>query len=362
MLKLFISDRFRHRARQDVILALLCGAYSLGVYLFASHLGLGDRFALLSSSGPIAFTLGTGTICIALAFWARAERIDQPEKRFPHIKSFFRTNLIRNGGALTYALPLVLISVLVAAFTTFKGIFPQLFPFSFDQSFHLLDQKLHFGVDPWRITHAIFGSELATYGLNWIYNMWFGFMWLGICAALLATHRNKLRQQYLLSFCLCWILIGSVGAAFMSSAGPVYFGNITGDATVYAPLLERLQDINSGLESRFGVSMLTLEIQDMLWSIYSSDGAMLGGGISAMPSMHVSIATLMALGAWRINRKLGISLTLYAIAIQIGSVHLAWHYAIDGYLSAIATIFIWYGVGWALGLKRPYQRVEAPAL
>ncbi|MGD8327184.1 MAG: phosphatase PAP2 family protein [Sphingomonadales bacterium] len=351
MFKIFISDNFTKQARRDLLLALLCCVYSLAVYLFASHLGLSHRYTLLSSSGPIAFTLGAGTICIALAFWARSERVEQPENRLTHFKAFFKTHLTQNGGAFAYVLPLVMISVLVAAFTTFKALFPQLFPFSFDHSFYVLDQKLHFGMDPWRITHAIFGSDIATYGLNWLYNMWFGFMWLSICAVLLATHNNALRQQYLLSFCLCWILIGSLGAALMSSAGPVYYGNVTGDTAVYAPLLERLQDINASLEDRFGVSMLTLEIQDMLWRVYSSNGALLGGGISAMPSMHVSIATLMALGAWRVNKKLGLALSLYAALIQIGSVHLGWHYAIDGYVSILATIAIWKFVGLAVSKK-----------
>ncbi|MDN3683797.1 hypothetical protein QW180_05815 [Vibrio sinaloensis] len=32
---------------------------------------------------------------------------------------------------------------------------------------------------------------------------------------------------------------------------------------------------------------------------------------------------------------------LYVVAIQIGSVHLAWHYAIDGYLSIVLTLILW---------------------
>lgn len=33
---------------------------------------------------------------------------------------------------------------------------------------------------------------------------------------------------------------------------------------------------------------------------------------------------------------------------MIGSVHLGWHYAIDGYVSILAVIVIWKAVGWTL--------------
>jgi hypothetical protein len=74
-----------------------------------------------------------------------------------------------------------------------------------------------------------------------------------------------------------------------------------------------------------------------------------GSGISAMPSIHVSAAVLFALLGWRVDRRLGIGFTIFAIVIMIGSVHLAWHYAIDGYLSAALTLVIWWVCGWWVG-------------
>jgi hypothetical protein len=54
------------------------------------------------------------------------------------------------------------------------------------------------------------------------------------------------------------------------------------------------------------------------------------------------MAVLFALAAWKINNKLGVFFTAYALLIQIGSVLLGWHYAIDGYSAALLTLSIWY--------------------
>jgi hypothetical protein len=38
-------------------------------------------------------------------------------------------------------------------------------------------------------------------------------------------------------------------------------------------------------------------------------------------------------------------LSLYAGVVLVGSVHLGWHYAVDGYLSIVGALAIWVGVG-----------------
>jgi len=70
-----------------------------------------------------------------------------------------------------------------------------------------------------------------------------------------------------------------------------------------------------------------------------------------MPSLHVAIAVLQALLGWRLSRKLGLILTGYAVIVLLGSVHLAWHYAVDGYLSILLALIVWKASGWAMGLR-----------
>ena len=172
---------------------------------------------------------------------------------------------------------------------------------------------------------------------------------------------RQVRMQFFLSFLLTWALVGSLGSTLFSSAGPVYYARVTGLADPYAPLmayLSSLQDIPG-----FGL----MKTQEWLWSTYNDRLSIEFSGISAMPSMHVAIATTMALAGWRAHRYIGMLLTFFTLLIMIGSVHLAWHYAIDGYAGAIGAVAIWAAVGaalrrwpWLIGAPSPERELLSP--
>ena len=83
------------------------------------------------------------------------------------------------------------------------------------------------------------------------------------------------------------------------------------------------------------------------------------GGISAMPSMHITLAFLLVFAAWHMNRLLGVGVTIYALIIWFGSVHLAWHYFVDGLVGLIALCVIWAICGRAMGLYDNPQVIRA---
>jgi membrane-associated phospholipid phosphatase len=105
-------------------------------------------------------------------------------------------------------------------------------------------------------------------------------------------------------------------------------------------------------------SVWALKTQDLLWQKYATREVIFAGGISAMPSMHVAMATLFALVCWRTRRWLGIVMATYAVIIQIGSVHLAWHYAIDGYAGSLGMLLIW----WAVGRALEFRKADRPVM
>jgi PAP2 superfamily len=244
-------------------------------------------------------------------------------------------------------LPVLLaIPLFGATFTTLKIMIPAVAPFSWDAAFAEWDRMLHAGYHPWELLQPILGHPYATTLVNAVYHLWF-FLTYGVISWQMATtERPRLRMQYVISFILIWALIGNVAATLLSSAGPVYFGRVTGLDDPFTPLMAYLHDAST-------VSPVpALGVQDMLWSTYAAKGLAVGGGISAMPSLHVAIAFSFVLLGSAIDRRLAIAAAIFAAFILIGSVHLGWHYAIDGYVAIPMTWLIWRAVGWLL--DRPF--------
>jgi hypothetical protein len=143
-----------------------------------------------------------------------------------------------------------------------------------------------------------------------------------------------------IAFLLMWIVAGTATAYVATSGGPCYYGQLASQPNEYDELLVRLDAIGSN-----GGELRARANQRLLWETRQADRWANFAGISAMPSLHVGIAVLFALIAWPLSRSVGVLLALYAVAIQIGSVVLAWHYAIDGYAGAALAVTSWAAAG-----------------
>jgi membrane-associated phospholipid phosphatase len=68
-----------------------------------------------------------------------------------------------------------------------------------------------------------------------------------------------------------------------------------------------------------------------------------GGGVSAMPSMHIAAAILYLLAARRTFWF--IPACLFAVIIFVGSIHSGYHYAVDGIVAAAIACACWRASG-----------------
>jgi PAP2 superfamily len=238
--------------------------------------------------------------------------------------------------------PIVMMPFFFASFSVLKMLMPRYVPFWLDEPFARMDQFLFFGYHPWQLTHAVFTSSEATVTLDLFYSIWVILLSVAIAGFALFAPRKE-RARFFLSFGGAWFLLGFIGAWLGSSAGPCFLANLNSPlAPEFAGLMQRLHAASNSMDT----IAQAVEWQQMLWNGYESQTYRFGMGISAMPSLHNAIAVLYAFMAFRFSKLLGLCATAYAIIIFIGSIHLGWHYAVDGIFSAIGMWGIWKLVNW----------------
>ncbi|HEY0214169.1 MAG TPA: phosphatase PAP2 family protein [Paenirhodobacter sp.] len=224
---------------------------------------------------------------------------------------------------------IVVLAVLPIAFAMAKNAIPVLVPYYADAWLAKVDRMVHFGTDPWRIAHAITGS-VAPWMIAVYTNYWVTFA-AAFPAIVLLTDRNDARlRRYAWLFLLSWIVIGNFMALAGSSVGPVFYDRLLGG------------DRFAGLGAALAQSGLTQTpigwMQDWLWQRYNEDPVTRGLGISAFPSMHVAIASMVAMYLYERSVFLGALGAAFLAVVFFLSVYTGYHYALDGYASILAVL------------------------
>lgn len=250
-----------------------------------------------------------------------------------NINQFFRD---RGSGLILF----IYMAIFQGTFTTVKVMMPEFVPFTFDLVLADLDERIHQG-PAWEHLRFLNGY---TGVVRFLYTP----VWIAIltAATLLAcfSRPGTLRTQFLWTFILCWIVLGNVFASMFMSVGPIYYEALLGD--------ERFAGLTSHLESVTSSDDPISQIPRTLWTAHVTKTSGMGTGISAFPSLHLSMATLFVLGGFRLGRWLGWAMAIYLCVIMAGSVHLGWHYAIDGYFSIVVTTGLWGAVGLCLSSEK----------
>jgi hypothetical protein len=224
---------------------------------------------------------------------------------------------------------------------------PDLQPFYADRALADLDLALH-GVDPWRLTTALLPAAATPIACNLYFGVW-GLLMPGcLLACVFLPQLRSIRAQYLWSHLLVWPLLGNVVAGMFMSAGPVYYGFVTGDPERFDGLVRYLAHFPTLAEGTA-----------FLWHTYVSGQVTPAGGISAFPSLHLANATLFLLLANHIGPVVRWVAMAFLAVVLFMSVHLGWHYAIDGYFSIAATLLLWWAVGRLLRAFGQHGRASA---
>jgi membrane-associated phospholipid phosphatase len=248
------------------------------------------------------------------------------------------------GGVMVMALlPLFTIS-----FSFLQALAPLMHKIDWDPTFADWDRRLHFGRAPWEWLQPLLGHPPITSTLSMAYASWF-FVLYGVMFWQAFSRRDRvLRMQFFLSQMLIWIMLGNVLGTLLLSGGPVYFGRLTGLADPFAPLMAYLHEAARTWPN------VTLSVQARLWDVYlvNGEGGVINGAVMAMPSLHVAAAFSLYLVGRATHPVLGWVLGLFTLTILVATVHLGWHYAIDGYAGMLGAWAIWHAVGFLL--RRPW--------
>lgn len=260
--------------------------------------------------------LGTSALIAIFAsyVWLRANGADNP---IHEINQFLRRE---RPKVLFMAFVMFVAGINMIAFMWMKPLLNYLVPFWADPLLADIDHALFLGHDPW------------TY-LAWLNTPIAGFIYhpvwciLMIFALLMAAWARPSAEKsaILLSYFACWCVVGPVIHMLMPAAGPIFY-----DRMGYG---NRFEGLDGGPETKM--------VGDYLWAIYATKSFGAGSGISAMPSLHVTIACWTVLAFHHFARRWRpIAIGGYAIILLL-SVSLGWHYAIDGIVGTIAAVAVY---------------------
>jgi len=230
---------------------------------------------------------------------------------------------------LLFLAAFLLVAAQIGALTWLKAMLPFAVPFWADPMLAQADRAI-LGTDAWRLFHPLL--EPIDPLIDWGYASWFP---LKTCVLLWALSKAPSfeKSRALLGYFLMIGLFGVIGQYALSSAGPIFYARLG--------LGDQFKDLP--------ISAVALRGSDYLWAARQDIHSPIGGGISAMPSVHVASSVWMAFACWTLLPRIcGILATAFAVLVFVGSMYLGWHYFVDSVAGVLAGCAAWGLAGFYL--------------
>lgn len=341
-----VASWLRRHVRKSDLALLLCCAFALGCSLLAGWIG--DARTLVA---PTVTMRQWPILFLPLFLWLAWVIFLMIRRRYERPSKIVWRLLRRDPLWLIRAmLILAVMSVAAPAYSIFKLQIPHIIPFYADDAIIRIEAAL-FGQDPWKLTHAVLGMR-GTVVLDRLYIVWFPVSAFLVTWSIM-TRDRVFQARAIATILFVWFVLGNFVALALSSCGPVYYEHFYGDDR-FAPLMDTLRAYHAE------ANIKAVAVSD--WLLSDEAQGKLGTGISAMPSVHVGMTFVTwLLVQSRIGWKNPISaiLVVYVALIWIASVHLAWHYWLDGLVSIVGAALFWKATGYFL---QPERKVRAASL
>lgn len=254
------------------------------------------------------------------------------------------------GDVFPYAVMGIVVLCCNSFFYVGKPLIPYLNPYHWDPELAAIDRAVHFGYYPHRLIVPMIDKMRLGYLLDTAYWAWLLVMFYVAGYNVFFDTNMRRRLQFIWVFLLSWIFIGFFLAVAFSSVGPIFYADFYSTSPdIYADLKSHFMQGDGNLFVVAGNGYRFL----MEWA--RNDKMLDPNAISAMPSMHVAIAVLIAFYARAFNRVLFALSLVFLALILLGAVYFGFHYAIDGYVSMALVALMWWGIGRILDKKYPKE-------
>ena len=342
-----VNGRLARAGRQALVL-LRHNMHAQGVFLTIAAAFVLVRFVLLEDAPEVLASTIARSLWTPVAAWALAlcGYLVVSTARSRSISGSFDylwRDVFTWRNAATALPAAIAFALMMNTFSHFKANITDFNAYDLDPVLAQWDRALHFGVDPWRVTEAMLGHGWAVKAIDVSYYLWFFVIFTAAGIAMGMPASSALRHRFLVAFALVWIVLGVLVATALASVGPIYYDSVYGGPSAFTELLGDLRRADAAWDLK------TMAVREMLWSSYVDDRTSIVSGISAMPSIHNAVCILLVLAALRVSRPLALAAAAFALLIFVGSIHLGWHYAVDGYASALAVPILWIVAGWLTG-------------